>query len=277
MGRYRPTNVVCSICEKTYKGVWNQLTCNECKKTKGGYKKTCVYCGDSFFTNLNSVTHCDKCIRDKVYWRKKDYKSIAIKIQKTKKKWLASDKAKEFYNKLGKHNSKHLKQHFKTPAGIAQIKQSAAKQSKTMKKLIADGKFTPPITNSWTHWDAEILSENGNIKKFRSSWEAAFWLSNQHLEYETIRIPYELDGKSKMYIADFYVRDKNIVYEIKPRNSWKSQNGKMQEIITYCIQHNITFIWINEDNILHYINKNDFKNTNNKKQLTKLLNGIKKN
>lgn len=49
----------------------------------------------------------------------------------------------------------------------------------------------------------------------------------------------------------------------------------MQQIIRYCLLNKIKFIWINEDNILSFINKDDFTGEN-LEQLQKVYNGIKK-
>lgn len=154
------------------------------------------------------------------------------------------------------------------------------KLSDKLKEKIANGTFTPKITNTRTHWNAIILDIHGKIHKFRSSWEAVFWACNQHLEFETIRIPYiDENGKHHSYIADFYDRELSILYEIKPKDTWLSQHVKMQQAIKYCLNNNITFIWINEKNLLNYIDINSsiYEMVENKLQLTKVLNGITKN
>jgi len=48
----------------------------------------------------------------------------------------------------------------------------------------------------------------------------------------------------------------------------------MDCIISYCIKNDIKFIWINEYNIMNYIDESKFKGKN-KKQLNKLKQGIK--
>jgi hypothetical protein len=122
------------------------------------------------------------------------------------------------------------------------------KQSITMKKMIADGIFTPNITNSWTNWDATIIIDN-KTKKFRSSWEACFWYCNQHLEFETLRVKHS----NGCYIIDFYDREKGIIYEIKPKGRYNIEIHKMDTLLEYCIQQNLKFKWINEHNILDFI------------------------
>ena len=57
-------------------------------------------------------------------------------------------------------------------------------QSNKMKRKILDGSFTPNINNTRTTWDATF-----DGKKFRSSWEAAFFaIYDGKLEFEKIRI-----------------------------------------------------------------------------------------
>jgi len=89
-------------------------------------------------------------------------------------------------------------------------------QSLWMKSKIASGEFTPTITNSWCKNRIHYIID-GKEYKFRSSWEAVFFLFNQHLEYEKHRIPYKTpDGKHHIYITDFTDEISKIIYEIKP-------------------------------------------------------------
>jgi hypothetical protein len=90
--------------------------------------------------------------------------------------------------------------------------------SKIMKQKISDGTFTPCITNSWTHWKAEIIYNN-QVKKFRSRWEAIVYLIfNGLVEYEKIRIPYVYNNENKNYIVDFVDYKNRIIYEVKPES-----------------------------------------------------------
>ena len=116
-----------------------------------------------------------------------------------------------------------------------------AKLSNTMKLKIAEGTFTPCITNSWTRWKA-FANINGIQIKFRSTWEAAFWILNQHLQYEKVRIPYVLDGVSKNYIVDFVDYDNRILYEIKPELEIETvkNKSKMAAAKSWCSLHGYT-------------------------------------
>lgn len=124
------------------------------------------------------------------------------------------------------------------------------KMSKIMKEKILNGEFTPPITNSWTHWKSFIKMDDGTIKKFRSNWDAVFWLINKNnVEYEKLRIQYKFNNETKIYIVDFYDEKNNIAYEIKPTSlKCKNQNiEKEKYLIEYCKQHNIGYKCISDD------------------------------
>ena len=216
-------------------------------------------------------------MKNEVWKRKeyndKNYKEISKKIQNTKQKWLKSKEGRKFYKELGKKNSKNLKRHFATEKGRKQILNVSKLQSETMKTKILNGEFTPNINNSFTHWNAKI-ELNGKSKKFRSSWEACFWLCNTELKYENIRIPYINEkGENKVTIIDFYDIKKNIIYEIKPKKFFILQKRKIDAIIKYCIKNKLKFKWINEYNIMEYIDKSKFFGEN-KNQLYKMEKGI---
>jgi hypothetical protein len=196
-----------------------------------------------------------------------------VKFKKSKSKWVQSEKGKKFYATLGKSNSIRLKKFFNTDDGKKQIRNSAKKQSKILKEKIKNGKFTPNITNSWTHWNATVIIGDKKYK-FRSSWEASFFVCNKNYKYETLRIPY-IDGKgeSRTYVGDFYDTENKVLYEIKPRSVFKKQHIKINGAIQYCQKNDIKFIWINEKNILNYVDKNMFSEYN-LKQYNKMLQGI---
>jgi len=189
-------------------------------------------------------------INKKLYHKLRDYTSISdttkTKISNTLREYNNSEAGREA--RLEK--SCRMKQFYSTPFGKDHKKQCNIKQSITLKHMIQSGIFTPPITNTWTHWKAYIIQDQ-IIHKFRSSWEACFWFCNQHLEYETIRIR----GSTKTYISDFYDPITNTLYEIKPCSRYNIEINKMNAIINHCINNNIKFIWINEKNIANYINE----------------------
>lgn len=244
----------------------------------------CKYCNiqlsiDSYsyggkdFSFKGFKKYCVSCTKNENYKRYKHSEESISKFKNTKSKWIKSKKGKSFYKKLGQYNSNNLKKYFKTKAGLNQIKQSSIKQSKILKQKILNGQFIPNITNSWTHWEAVILL-NDKEYKFRSSWEASFFVSNSHCKYEYIRIPYiDEKNQNRIYIGDFYDESKGILYEIKPVSVLKKQILKINQAINYCLKNKIKFIWINEKNILNYIDKKDFSDYN-LKQYNTMLKGI---
>lgn len=242
------------------------------------------------FTNGFSSS-CKECVylfnNDKTQWIQKRFsieekqniankKAITIKNTHNKK---INDLEKfqillKQWEHVGAINSLKMKNYNKTEKGIETIKRNAKNNSLKMKEKIANGKFTPCITNSFTHWEAKIIVDN-IILRFRSSWEACFWYCNQHLKYEKFRIPYlDINGKTRTYIPDFYDEENKIIYEIKPKCHYLTQAFKMDSIITYCLSNNIKFIWINENNLLNYIDENKFIDELNIKQLNKVKLGI---
>ena len=115
---------------------------------------------------------------------------------------------------------------------------------------------------------------NDIVYRFRSTFEAIFWLEFKNLIYEKIRIPYILNNKKHTYIVDFVDEDNKILYEIKPaclvddeRNIVKFKSAK-----EWCIKNNYEFKIVTENDItqnLHILNQKDMEIINNN---TKLLN-----
>lgn len=119
------------------------------------------------------------------------------------------------------------------------------RQSETMKKKIANGEFTPQCANRLTH---KMLKYN-NLS-FRSSWEVIFYYLNRDkkLEYESLRIPYTLNGVKHTYIADFYDPDTNTIYEVKPdRIMYKQKPEKNEAIKNSCIEKGYKFVHIGDE------------------------------
>lgn len=208
--------------------------------------------------------------REQGVWRKIADRS-ALSTPEAKK--LNSQRMKAFYQtekglqtKIKK--SRSMLKFYNSQKGIRQKQVSAAKQSKTMRYKIQNGCFTPPITNTWTHWNAKIILRDGQIRQFRSSWEACFFYSNQHLEYETIRIKRD----NRVVICDFFDKQTKTVYEIKPRSRYNIEIDKILTIQKFCFENSFTFKWINENNILNFINVKQLQSDqNNNEQFLKLL------
>lgn len=128
-----------------------------------------------------------------------------------------------------------------------QAPEQRKKKSDAMKERIASGLFTPCVTNSWNHWDASAFG-----KKFRSRFEAIFYVycleHNIPIEYEKLRVPYRLHGKTKTYIVDFIDNINKIVYEIKPSSLVTDQVVILKEDAArkWCSDNDYTFKFITE-------------------------------
>lgn len=124
------------------------------------------------------------------------------------------------------------------------LSKTKMKQSASIKKRILQGKFTPCVTNSWCR--SKIIYKD---KKFRSSWEALFYLLNEELEYETIRIPYFSNAnKQRIYIIDFFNRKTNTLFEIKPKSLKNKENNIIKERAAqiYANKNSLNYIIIDE-------------------------------
>jgi hypothetical protein len=212
--------------------------------------------------------YCNNCTNNKVWLYHSPSLQTIKKIKIAKKVWLETDEGKAYKIRIGKINSKKMKEYNQTEKGKEQIKRNSIKHSEYIKRRILDGTWTPNIHNYWTHWTAQIKI-NDTIKKFRSTWEACFWFSNQDLQYEKIRISYN----NRIYISDFFDEQNRILYELKPKYRFLIEKEKMDAVINWCFENKIKFIWINEHNIMKYINELLFTNEN-LTQLNKLKEGI---
>lgn len=121
--------------------------------------------------------------------------------------------------------------------------------SKRMKEAILNGSFTPNTKNSRTQWHSSVSG-----KKFRSSWEAAWFALNPQYEFEQIRIPYIFNGIEKIYIVDFVDKTNRILVEIKPREHYSSANftAKRKAAEKWSIVNNYQYLIIDQ----HYFLKN---------------------
>jgi hypothetical protein len=149
----------------------------------------------------------------------------------------------------------------------------AKKSSDSQKLNILNGTFTPQ--NNYRTKRRIQIDINNNQYYFRSSWEVCFFISNQYLEYESLRIKYKLKNEYKIYIPDFIDNKNKIIYELKPKRQYLAQVEKMDGGIQWCINNNYKFIWINEYNIMNYLNKNVCQTEKYLLYYNKLLKGVK--
>lgn len=186
------------------------------------------------------------------------------------RRWAKTKDGKTYYKIVSKRNQEFMLKFSNTPEGKRIREESKPKQSASIKERIRGGQFTPNITNSWTHWDATVKID-GKIRKYRSSWEACFAVCHPEYKYETLRIPY---GDGKTYIGDFYDDPNRVLYEIKPRKTYNAQVYKITSVIEWCMRNRVKFVWINEQNILKYVDCNKIFGYN-EDQYDKMLKGIK--
>jgi hypothetical protein len=126
--------------------------------------------------------------------------------------------------------------------GKLHTEENKKKQSELIKNRILTGEFTPNSNNRNTHWDSFYKN-----KKYRSSWEAFYQYLNPCAEYEKLRIPYNYDNESKVYIVDFVDHKNKKVAEVKPKEltndtkfiikfqalqEWASKNDYICELVT---------------------------------------------
>ena len=244
-------------------GCRNKMTLREHLETSNSYRRHCPDCEEKRVWATRSALGEEKL------------RARGCLISEKKKAWYKTDEGREVARMVGEINSTKMKAYNKTDAGRATIERNAVIASGRMRDRIAKGEFMPNITNGFTHWTAQITL-NGEVNKFRSSWEACFWLCNRHLSYETYRIPYMEGGVRRTYIADFFDYSTNTLYEIKPSGRWVKEATKMNCVVDFCLKNNVKFIWLNERNILQYIDREQF-NEDNMTQYNMLIKGLQCN
>lgn len=138
--------------------------------------------------------------------------------------------------------------------------ENKSKQSLIMKKKIKNGEFTPNITNSWTSWESFVNIGNTK-KKFRSSWEAVFYLLNNGIQYEQTRIPYIYDYYSYNYIVDFTDNENRILYEIKPESEITDSKtkSKIKFANEWCKKNDYFFVIISDSYFKRNAKRINFK------------------
>jgi hypothetical protein len=181
------------------------------------------------------------------------------------KEWLITADGKKYLKNLSESRKGDKNPvHRRTKESIKCCKE---KQSKTMKNKIANGEFTPCVTNSWANSRCKI-SINGFTKLYRSSWDAAFQILNPEYLYEKIRIKYisPKDDKWHNYIVDFIDEENKILYEIKPEiiSESKQNQAKFNAAENWAKDNNFKFIVIQNNYFKENANKIDFSKYDSK-------------
>ena len=208
-------------------------------------ERTCIGCSSTFLTKKETKKYCTQgCWTS--HNNKKNTEETKRKRVESCKKTVATPE-----HKLKIKNS-------------SRIAEARKAMSTLLKQRILDGTFTPCFTNSWTRWSAFVDIE-GIVYKFRSSWEAVFYLLNQDLSYESVRIPYVFEGKKSSYIVDFEDSKNKILYEIKPASLKNNPKNiaKLKAALKWCKENNYKYVDISnswfKDNISRVdFNKHDY-------------------
>lgn len=253
----------------------NNCTNKECKRKQGSERGKKAYenmsdeskknIKDRFMNYLETRTFSDEH-RMKMRMNRKNQVFSKESIQKgietrrsNGKPWhtLETKKKLSESNKITSNSDE-----FKKRRPFIYTEATHKKHSETMKLKIANGEFTPCITNSWTHWDAIVNLEDGTVKKFRSNWDAFFWLCNPQLEYEKIRIKYTYQNNWHNYIVDFYDPINKIIYEIKPDSEKNTERNlvKYKFAKKYAKDNNLKYVLITNKWFKKNINKIDLTN-----------------
>jgi hypothetical protein len=205
----------------------------------------------------------------------KHSKDANVKRSKSRIKFLKTIEGKIYSKNVGEFNKINTKK-WKSKLTLEQKEVINIKSSISQTKNILDGKFNPQ--KNYKHFNKNKCYINNNELIFRSSWEVVFFISHSYLKYETLRIKYvKFCGKRGVYIPDFIDDVNKIVYELKPRRNYLKQQLKMDAGINWCLKNDYKFIWINEDNLLDYINIKDNTDKRNNIFYEKVIKGINGN
>ena len=237
MAKHKSSNAQRMWANKTPEEL-SQFCLNSSVKNKG--KKLSLEQRKAMSERMKGVKQSKELVEKRMSARKNNGKEWHT--ESTRKKLSVS-------NQITHSSFEYKEKHKDTYALVAK------KLSHIMKEKISKGEFTPPITNSWTKWSAYAV-RNGSIKKFRSSWEAAFWLLNEDLEYEKVRIPYRYNGEIKIYIVDF--NSKTTLYEIKPNSTKDNEKNlvKFKAADDWAHENGYEFKIVSDDWFVDNINLN---------------------
>jgi len=243
----------------------------------------CLYCSCeiekpfliSLKRSVNQLPNwCEKHYIEKKWLEGNGAHSAEANIKRSNKRklFLATPEGGEYCKNVGKLNKVNTKR-WKSNLTDKEREVINLKTSISQIRNILGGKFDPQKNYNHYRKNTCYLSDTEYI--FRSSWEVIFFISNPSLKYETLRIKYlKNNGKVGVYIPDFIDEGNKIIYELKPRRNFIKQQNKMDGAIKWCLEEGYKFIWVNEDNLLSYIDKNDNKDSRNSKFYIKAYKGI---
>ena len=245
---------------------------NNCTYCKCDIEKSFIL---TFKCNVNHLPKwCEEHYKNKKWLENNGSHDLQANLQRSVKRqlFLLSSKGKEYCENVGKFNKINTKL-WKSNLTCKEREAINLKSSVSQIKNILEGKFNPQ--KNYTHYKKNMCYLDNKEYIFRSSWEVIFFLSNPTLKYETLRIRYlKSNGKGGVYIPDFIDEENKIIYELKPRRNFIKQQCKMDGAISWCLKNNYKFIWVNEDNLLSYINENDNNDHKNNQFYIKAYKGL---
>lgn len=218
----------------------------------------CQYCNNKAIFNGKYTNYCKEHNRvetnKKTIERCKGIKQSKKTIEKRANSNRGQKRSEQArYNiSLGQKNSPNYEIKCKKMKEIGSKPEERKKRSERMKKAIEEGRFTPCITNTRTHFTTEI-----NGKKFRSSFEGIFYLffniwQGFNYKFESLRIPYvDSKNKKRIYIVDFINYDTKEVIEIKPKCHKDDKDVRLKEkaLIIWAKENDFIYKMLNEDDI----------------------------
>jgi hypothetical protein len=266
-----------SISRRTHNYYFRKyyLKDNKCKSCNKDIEKEFLL---TFDCSLNFLPNwCKEHYINKEWLKNNGKHGIEANLKRSQKRkiFLNTDRGKEYCKNVGTKNKINTTkwQSLKTNE---QKLITRNKSSYSQILNILNGNFDPQ--KNYRHFYKNECFINDTSYIFRSSWEVCFFISNPHLQYETLRIKYlKENGRSGIYIPDFIDNQNKIIYELKPRRNFVKQQIKMDEAIKWCLENGYKFIWINEDNLIYYFNIEDNLDNRNNKFYEKLIKGINGN
>jgi hypothetical protein len=87
---------------------------------------------------------------------------------------------------------------------------------------------------------------------YRSTWEAIFKMIQEvygnAIEYEPLRVKYQIDGRWRNYIPDFVDTNNRIVYEIKPDCRMESLEVQLKDesLLVWCTENGYNRVFVSE-------------------------------
>jgi len=129
---------------------------------------------------------------------------------------------------------------------------SKEKLSVSLKKAYSDGRHKLPEPNYGKR--IPYTTQDGRELILRSFLECRVCkfleLNNLGFEYESFSIPYEWNGSVHQYIPDFYLRDENLIVEVKPSDRQDSENALAK--MKASKEQGYNFIFVSDSDLKDY-------------------------